>query len=85
MSVFVKICGCRTREAVEAAVDAGADALGFVFAPSPREISPAAAAALCDGLPAEIVRVAVMHHPEPERWQAVQAGIRTGLAADGCR
>jgi phosphoribosylanthranilate isomerase len=61
--MFVKICGITTLEAAEAAVLAGADALGFVFAPSPREIVPERAAALCAGLPPTVVRVAVMRHP----------------------
>lgn len=65
MSLFVKICGLTGRAAVHAAVEAGADAVGFVFAPSPREVSVAAARALCAGLPAGILRVAVMRHPEP--------------------
>jgi phosphoribosylanthranilate isomerase len=44
--MFVKICGLRTPADVEVAVSAGADAVGFVFATSPRQISPAAASAL---------------------------------------
>jgi phosphoribosylanthranilate isomerase len=71
--MFVKICGLTTAEAVAAAVDGGADALGFVFAPSPRRISAEDAAALCRDLPAEIVRVAVMRHPSAEEWQTVSA------------
>jgi phosphoribosylanthranilate isomerase len=39
MIQFVKICGVTTEDAAEAAVAAGADAVGFVFhAPSPRDI-----------------------------------------------
>ncbi len=72
MSVFVKICGFRTREAVEAAVDAGADALGFVFAPSPRHVSPEQARELCAGLPDTVLRVAVMHQPSPDEWLEVR-------------
>lgn len=68
--MFVKICGMNSPEAVAAAVRAGADALGFVFAPSPREITPERAKELCAGLPGHVVRVAVMRHPEPARWQA---------------
>jgi phosphoribosylanthranilate isomerase len=66
--MFVKICGLTDRAAVEAAVEAGADALGFVFAESAREIAPKAALALCRGLPAGIRRVAVMHHPSRARF-----------------
>lgn len=69
--MFVKICGVTTAPAVEAAVEAGADALGFVFAPSPRRVTPADARALCRGLPAGILRVAVMRHPAGELVSAV--------------
>jgi phosphoribosylanthranilate isomerase len=69
--VFVKICGINSPAAAAAAVAAGADALGFVFAPSPREVSPERALELCRAVPRGVVRVAVMHHPAPERWRRV--------------
>jgi phosphoribosylanthranilate isomerase len=70
--MFVKVCGITSREAVDAAVEAGADALGFVFAAgSPREVTPEQAKALCAGLPLDVVRVAVMRHPHKEHWQRV--------------
>ncbi len=48
----IKVCGLRTPGDVEAAVEAGADAVGFVFAPSsPRCIEPEAAADLACLLP----------------------------------
>ena len=62
--MFVKICGLRTIEAVEAAVAAGADALGFVFAESPRQVTPALARELCQAVPRKIKRVAVMRRPK---------------------
>ena len=71
MSVFVKICGLRDPEAIEAAVEAGADALGFVFAESPRRVEPRAAAALTRELPAGIARFAVTRHPDAAELQAV--------------
>jgi phosphoribosylanthranilate isomerase len=65
MSLFVKICGLTTPEGVAAAVKAGADAAGFVFSPSPREVTPAQARALAAELPAGMRRVAVFRHPPP--------------------
>lgn len=65
MSLFVKICGLTTAEGVAAAVAAGADAAGFVFSPSPRQVMPAAARVLAAGLPPSIRRVAVFRHPPP--------------------
>ncbi len=47
MSLLVKICGLKTPEALDAALDAGADMVGFVFfSASPRHIGPEAARAL---------------------------------------
>jgi phosphoribosylanthranilate isomerase len=65
MSVFVKVCGLTTPEGVAAAIEAGADAVGFVFSPSPREVTPARARALAAGLPAGTRKVAVFRHPPP--------------------
>jgi phosphoribosylanthranilate isomerase len=65
MSIFVKICGLTTPEGVAAAVKAGADAAGFVFSPSPREVTPAQARKLAAALPPGMRRVAVFRHPPP--------------------
>ena len=71
MSVFIKICGLTTTETVDAAVEAGADAIGFVFAESPRKVSVAQAVKLASQLPEEVIRVAVMHHPSQRDWTEV--------------
>ena len=71
MSIFVKICGLRSEEHVSAAIAAGADAVGFVFAKSVRETSPAEAAAISTSVPAHVKRVAVMLHPVNDEWQEV--------------
>ena len=71
MSIFVKICGLRSEEHVSAAIAAGADAVGFVFARSVREIAPAEAAAISTSVPPHVKRVAVMLHPANDEWQAV--------------
>ena len=55
---WVKVCGLTRESDVADAVDAGADALGFVLAPrSPRAIDRGRAAALMDGVP--VLRVLV--------------------------
>lgn len=60
MSVKVKICGITTPADAVAAVEAGADALGFMFYEhSPRYIDPAIAAEIARQLPEHILRVGV--------------------------
>jgi phosphoribosylanthranilate isomerase len=63
MNLWIKICGLTTDEGVSAAIDAGADAIGFVFAPSKRQVNAERAAMLVRGVPANVIRVAVMQHP----------------------
>ncbi|CAN5307157.1 phosphoribosylanthranilate isomerase [soil metagenome] len=63
MSIWIKICGLTDARAVSAVAECGVDAAGFVFAPSPRELSPEVAASLAADLPPEIERVAVTRHP----------------------
>jgi phosphoribosylanthranilate isomerase len=73
-TLWVKICGLTTEAGVAAAVAAGADAVGFVFAPSKRQVSAARAAQLGSAVPSHVVRVAVMQHPSQqlldEVWQS---------------
>jgi phosphoribosylanthranilate isomerase len=69
--VFVKICGLSTPRAVSEAIHAGADAIGFVFAESPRQVTPKRAAQLCRDVSPAIIRVAVMRNPTPDEWRRV--------------
>lgn len=64
MSLWIKICGLRTEEAIAAAINEGADAIGFVFAPSPRQVTPAEAATLSKRAPATVAKVAVVRRPD---------------------
>ncbi|HJZ49624.1 MAG TPA: phosphoribosylanthranilate isomerase [Roseiflexaceae bacterium] len=79
---LVKICGLRTIEHALAAADAGADMLGFVFAPSRRQISPEAAAAIVQAVrakPAErpVTIVGLFVNAAPDRMLAIarQCGL----------
>lgn len=77
MSVRVKICGVTHPEDARAAVEAGADALGFMFfAGSSRHVSHAQAAAIIQALPPFVVRVGVFVNPDP-------AEVRAAIAACG--
>lgn len=78
-SVFIKICGLKTAHDVEVAVAAGADAVGFVFAPgSPRTVDAATARALAAGVPDGVLTVGVFRGQsvgEVRRF-AEESGVR---------
>lgn len=57
--MLVKTCGIKTTDAAAVAVQAGADFVGFVFAPSKRQITPEAAASIGNTLPFHIKKVGV--------------------------
>jgi phosphoribosylanthranilate isomerase len=76
VAIWVKICGLTTRDAVEAAVAAGADAVGFVFAPSKRQVTATQAVLLAQGVPRRIPRVAVMLHPTQSQLDEVWSAFR---------
>jgi phosphoribosylanthranilate isomerase len=56
----IKICGLMSAADALAAVEAGADALGFVFAPSPRQVSPETARDIIQSLPPFVTTVGVL-------------------------
>jgi|SRR5579864_3949391 len=61
--MWIKICGMTTSAAVSAALEAGVDAVGFVFAPSSRRLTPHAAAALAQPVRGRLCCVAVTRSP----------------------
>jgi phosphoribosylanthranilate isomerase len=79
---FVKICGMTDESAVRAALDAGADAIGFVFAKSVRHVTPEQANVLAQPARGKLLCVAVTLHPDaalreeifkvfrPDVWQS---------------
>jgi phosphoribosylanthranilate isomerase len=76
--VFVKICGTTSEEDALLAVAMGADAVGFVFAPSKRRVSTAMARDIARRLPPEILTVGVFRDEAPARVVEVvnAAGLR---------
>jgi len=59
MSLWIKICGTTSLADAQLAVEAGADAVGFVLARSPRQITPPAVSAIVAGLPSQVEKIGV--------------------------
>jgi phosphoribosylanthranilate isomerase len=77
--MWIKICGLTTPAAVAAALHAQVDALGFVFAASPRQLTPQAAAALAAPARGRVSCVAVTRHPTREALEEIFAVFRPDL------
>ena len=73
----VKICGLSTKEAVETAVSAGADYIGFVFASSKRQVTLEETAELVKLIPADVKKVGVF--VSPSRAELLEAIGKVGL------
>jgi len=58
-TMWIKICGMTSADAIAAAAEAKVDAIGFVFAPSLRQVTPGQAAQLAALAPPGILRIAV--------------------------
>jgi len=76
--VFVKICGTTSEADALLAVAMGADAVGFIFAPSPRQIAPGVAADIVKRLPQEVMTVGVFRDEAPARVVSIvnSVGLR---------
>lgn len=77
--MFVKVCGTTSEEDALLAVALGADALGFVLAPSPRQITPLIAGDIARRIPPEVITVGVFRNEAKERVVALVQ--RIGLKA----
>lgn len=74
--MWIKICGMTTPEAVAAALDAEADAIGFVFADSSRRVTPQRATLLAVPARGKVRCVAVTRHPSQRQVDEILAGFR---------
>src|SRR5512145_803321 len=80
MPVKVKICGVRSREIVDVAVEAGADYIGLVFFPrSPRHLEPEAAQKLAEAALGRIETVAVIVDPDDALIDRLITTVRPNL------
>jgi phosphoribosylanthranilate isomerase len=81
LPLWIKICGMTDEAAVAAALQAGVDAIGFVFSTSPRQLQPQLAARLAAPARGRALCIAVTRHPKqplldeivrdfkPDGWQ----------------
>jgi len=76
--VFIKICGVTNEDDALLAVALGADAVGFVFAPSPRQIAPQKVYDIIRRLPPETLTVGVFRDEHPTRVVEIcqKAGVK---------
>ena len=77
--LFVKICGITSEADALLAVGMGASAVGFIFAPSPRQMAPTAVADIVKRLPFETMTVGVFRDEAPQR--VVDIANQIGLGA----
>jgi phosphoribosylanthranilate isomerase len=78
--VFVKICGTTSEEDALLAVAMGADAVGFILAPSRRQVTPQLAADIAKRLPPEVLTIGVFRDEAPARVVEVVNAARLGGA-----
>jgi phosphoribosylanthranilate isomerase len=80
VSLWIKICGNTSLADAQLAAQAGADAVGFVFAPSPRRVAPGEVAAIVPHLPASIEKIGVFVDAAFDEIAAtVEAASLTGV------
>jgi len=81
---WTKICATTNLDDAKLAVSAGADALGFIFASSPRQIQPETAAAIIGALPSDIAKIGVTINQSPDDAAnlAQEVGL-TGIQLQG--
>ena len=79
MSIWIKICGMTTAEAVEASLDARVEAIGFVFAQSVRQVTPAKAATLAAPARGRVLCTAVTRHPSQQLIDEIIAVFKPDL------
>ncbi len=84
MKTWIKICGTTCVEDALSSIEAGADALGFIFAPSRRQVSPRLAQEIIRKLPRSVERIGVFLNAGPEQIRDVVNEVElTGIQMHG--
>ena len=84
MRTWVKICGTTNLEDARMCVDAGANAIGFIFADSPRRADPQRSGVISRALPAETEKIGVfVNEPVQKVLEIVQNAALTGVQLHG--
>ena len=78
--MFVKICGTTSEDDALLAVAMGADAVGFVFAPSPRQMSMDRVREIVRRLPSDVLSVGVFRNEMPSRVVEITSKAHLGAA-----
>jgi phosphoribosylanthranilate isomerase len=78
--MFVKICGLTNREDAIAAVDSGARAIGFVFAPSPRRANPAEIEPWIGEIPPHVWKVGVFVNEDRQTIERIANQLKLDIA-----
>ncbi len=82
--MWIKICGTTTMEDARASLAAGASALGFIFAPSPRQVDIAVASDIVESLSRDVETVGVFVDEHPRRVGEIVSQIPfTGVQLHG--
>ena len=82
--MWIKICANTNLEDAQMAAELGADALGFVFAPSARQVTVAQVAAITPHLPTAIEKIGVFHSQDADEIAlAVREAGLTGVQLHG--
>src|SRR5688572_16017879 len=77
---LVKICGITSAGDARVTADAGADAVGLVFAESPRRVSVEEARMISTALPENVIRVGVFVDTEPAEVLRISRKVGLDLA-----
>jgi phosphoribosylanthranilate isomerase len=84
MHTWIKICGTTCVEDALSSIEAGADALGFIFAPSRRHVTPRSAQAIIRELPRTVERIGVFLNAGPQQIRDVVNEVDlTGIQMHG--